>query len=644
MSAPTLTDQIQGAGSVSADALNTYVQGCDNVAQLRAFTGVSGMQVFVRGTVTPNDGGQGNYYWSASSTAPDNGLSVVKPSGIPVGYPGAWLLLNAAGGSGSGSALAVYPNIATLRATTAYTLSPVLVEGYYAIGDGGGGLYYWSGSSTASDNGGTIIAPNAGGTGRWLLDLIGNTIDFVQFGADPTGSNDSTARVQACDDFCSLHNLTARLNKGTILISPVGITKGSCSWRGADRNTCVFKSTAGTYANLTGMVTGTNLNGAQISELTFDITDAVFPAGVGNPGNIFWAVSFITSTDWQFFNCRVVGIQPHTIGLAVNGGSDFVIDRNYFYMPSPTSSQYNQSCNISNSAGTVGTHQFTNNILSGSGFFSIASYGLVQGNYAENVAFGTNYGWGPDPSIVFNRICDNIGLAGRGYDINQTYISGIEYWGAYSILSGNMLLGNDGPGIFNGGVNNTITSNLCLNNGQNAGSGNPTPNNRCGLVNATGTVGRVNYGGSYSMVASNYFEDNQGTPTQLYGIIEFPDVTRNVYGDNFYTGGSGVTSTQFNGTIQSWRGPTLLKTIAATPGTITNGNSYTGVITVPYAALGDWVQVSYTQDLQGVVLSGWVSSANAVSYVFANVTGGSKTLTAGTVNIRVEKPPGFAVY
>ena len=118
MSAPTLTDQIQGAGSVSADALNTYVQGCDNVAQLRAFTGVSGMQVFVRGTVTPNDGGQGNYYWSASSTAPDNGLSVVKPSGIPVGYPGAWLLLNAAGGSGSGSALAVYPNIAALRATT----------------------------------------------------------------------------------------------------------------------------------------------------------------------------------------------------------------------------------------------------------------------------------------------------------------------------------------------------------------------------------------------------------------------------------------------------------------------------------------------------------------------------------------------
>ena len=167
MSAPTLTDQIQGAGSVSADALNTYVQGCDNVAQLRAFTGVSGMQVFVRGTVTPNDGGQGNYYWSASSTAPDNGLSVVKPSGIPVGYPGAWLLLNAAGGGGGGgSALAVYPNIAALRATTAYTLSPVLVEGYYAIGDGGGGLYYWSGSSTASDNGGTIIAPNAGGTGR----------------------------------------------------------------------------------------------------------------------------------------------------------------------------------------------------------------------------------------------------------------------------------------------------------------------------------------------------------------------------------------------------------------------------------------------------------------------------------------------
>jgi hypothetical protein len=56
--------------------------------------------------------------------------------------------------------------IAALKALTTY-YDTVYVRGYYAPGDAGGGLFRWNSADTTTDNGGTIIIPNAGGTGRW---------------------------------------------------------------------------------------------------------------------------------------------------------------------------------------------------------------------------------------------------------------------------------------------------------------------------------------------------------------------------------------------------------------------------------------------------------------------------------------------
>jgi phage gp46-like protein len=47
------------------------------------------------------------------------------------------------------------------------------VNGYYAAGDGGGGLFRWVPASVATDNGGTVIAPTLG-SGRWLRIFSGN--------------------------------------------------------------------------------------------------------------------------------------------------------------------------------------------------------------------------------------------------------------------------------------------------------------------------------------------------------------------------------------------------------------------------------------------------------------------------------------
>ena len=89
MSAPQLTVQVQGQTVVSADQLNTFEQTADNVSQLRAFVGTTGVQVDLRGYATPGDGGGGPFYWALGS-ATDNGTTIVVPSGAASGY---WLRL-----------------------------------------------------------------------------------------------------------------------------------------------------------------------------------------------------------------------------------------------------------------------------------------------------------------------------------------------------------------------------------------------------------------------------------------------------------------------------------------------------------------------------------------------------------------------
>ena len=59
MGLPQLTVYQQGQGVVPASGLNTFAQVCQDLAQLRAFTGITPMQVYAQGISAPNDGGQG---------------------------------------------------------------------------------------------------------------------------------------------------------------------------------------------------------------------------------------------------------------------------------------------------------------------------------------------------------------------------------------------------------------------------------------------------------------------------------------------------------------------------------------------------------------------------------------------------------
>jgi len=90
MAAPSPQSYVQGQSSVSADNLNTFIQTVNNIAQLRTFVGLPGMQAATLGSVTVGDRGNANYYWNSSATALDNGTTVIRPTGLTTG---AWILV-----------------------------------------------------------------------------------------------------------------------------------------------------------------------------------------------------------------------------------------------------------------------------------------------------------------------------------------------------------------------------------------------------------------------------------------------------------------------------------------------------------------------------------------------------------------------
>lgn len=73
------------------------------------------------------------------------------------------------------------------------------------------------------------------------------------------------------------------------------------------------------------------------------------------------------------------------------------------------------------------------------------------------------------------------------------------------------------------------------------------------------------------------------------------------------------------------------------PGSIAVGASESTTVTLTGAALGDYVEVSFSQNLDGVTISGYVSSTNTVTVLFTNHGTVDKDLASGTLRARITK-------
>jgi len=85
---PVNSVQANGVGVILDGQLNAYVQVNPNVGNLRTFTGIANMGVFLQGTSSSGDGGAGLFYWATGTYTDDNGVTTVVPYGNP---GGAWL-------------------------------------------------------------------------------------------------------------------------------------------------------------------------------------------------------------------------------------------------------------------------------------------------------------------------------------------------------------------------------------------------------------------------------------------------------------------------------------------------------------------------------------------------------------------------
>lgn len=186
--------------------------------------------------------------------------------------------------------------IAQLRALPRGASNSANLLGYYAAGDGGGGLFIWNSTSTAADNNGSIIAVAGVTTGRWIRQVTpANTFAPEMFGAKADGT---TNDANAIDDLMSY--LTTVPSGGTLQWScsktySVGVPSGTGPYgsRGNGRSVIrAFSNVAMTGCGPSSIVkmannvntTGTfwywgiyntsTLNNAVFSDFTLDMNGA----------------------------------------------------------------------------------------------------------------------------------------------------------------------------------------------------------------------------------------------------------------------------------------------------------------------------------------------------------------------------------
>lgn len=73
------------------------------------------------------------------------------------------------------------------------------------------------------------------------------------------------------------------------------------------------------------------------------------------------------------------------------------------------------------------------------------------------------------------------------------------------------------------------------------------------------------------------------------------------------------------------------------PGSLADGAGVTTTITMGGIALGDYVAASFSNDLQGITVTAWVTDTSTVSVRFQNESGGVLDLASGTLRVRVRK-------
>jgi hypothetical protein len=191
-------------------------------------------------------------------------------------------------GSSAGAATSTVSSFAELRGVPVPTAqTAVIVDGYYTPGDGGGGTFVWDGSSSATDNSGTIATPTGyTGVGRWKR-VYDGAIWARWFGAKGDGTTDDSSAIAAAITAAAASWLEVAFDGSTYLCSDLSLSTDGLKLTGAS-GTVLKNHTAG-HALLT-----VSANYGSIDLIQFNGN-----SGIGG----ITATVLVTGAHNRFFRC-----------------------------------------------------------------------------------------------------------------------------------------------------------------------------------------------------------------------------------------------------------------------------------------------------------------------------------------------------
>jgi hypothetical protein len=356
-------------------------------------------------------------------------------------------------------------------------------------------------SSTININTIGIITATGGFSGMW--------ISAKNFGAKGDGTTNDTAAIQ--DALTSLSpGGTLYIPPGTYIVSAAAGTDAFAAIGVPSNVRIVGAGVSATYIKQSGSLANKDLvssrgnNNINIEHITFDGNNII------NSGNES-LLSFVFTDNISVKNCSFIKFDKQ--GLFLNSVVNGIVKDNYFYRTSTANTQ-NQALTVSYSSFFTPLRLSYNIIVDSNTFINSAVIACchsstITNNYIKGFGYGAGITVEADPYYptlgyknVYNiHIDKNIITGGSGTDDNDYKCGGIEIWAFNSKITNNIIYGNSGSGIDQGGRYCIVSENLIYDNGITS-PGNPGIAGRVRMLNDN-TIVDKNYDSSYSTYINN---------------------------------------------------------------------------------------------------------------------------------------------
>lgn len=224
------------------------------------------------------------------------------------------------GGSATGSYV-VSDVEALLSLEPKETRAIVIVKGYYAPGDGGGGTFYYDSASRIDENGGTVFKGKA--RGRFVRSYEENTVNVKWFGARGDGATDDTAAIQAAIDALPNGGGTVTIPGGTYAItSTINIGDGDAGEKISSKGGIKLIGMGGGFSHAVPASTSIIANAEMDSVIAVNgrISDVEI-AGlyIGGNGMANTGLFLHSFTGGYFHNLNIIGFKEY--GLKIMAGT-----------------------------------------------------------------------------------------------------------------------------------------------------------------------------------------------------------------------------------------------------------------------------------------------------------------------------------